>query len=159
MIHSIPIARSSRETNSHVQAAAESSCLFLSALSHNELAGSLPHGGAPKGRSASAATTRIHRLDGQLPGQGERLRIHRFTESGIGIVCSLFVFFTTLTKILAKKKIQMAGGVRQGEANPTWLKQPGDYQVCAFGAVLIGYGLIQCVIGHYNIAYNLNKKE
>ena len=60
---------------------------------------------------------------------------------------------------MAKKKIQMAGGVRQGEANPTWLKQPGDVQVCAFGAALISFGLIQLGMGMYNLAYNKNKKE
>lgn len=60
---------------------------------------------------------------------------------------------------MAKKKIQMAGGTRQGENNPTWLKQPGDLQVCIFGAVLVSFGLVQVVMGHYNLANNKNKKE
>ena len=60
---------------------------------------------------------------------------------------------------MEKKKIQMAGGVTQGAANPTWLKQPGDVQVCMFGAVLFAYGLTQLVYGHYNLAYNKNKKD
>jgi ABC-type cobalt transport system substrate-binding protein len=60
---------------------------------------------------------------------------------------------------MAKKKIQMAGGVKQGEANPTWLKQSGDVQVLAFGGALVGFGLIQLVMGIYKLAYNKGRKE
>lgn len=57
------------------------------------------------------------------------------------------------------KKIQMKGGVRQGEYNPTWLKQPGDQAVAAFGAVLTAYGLAQCAVGYYRLASGTGKMD
>ncbi len=55
------------------------------------------------------------------------------------------------------KKVQMKGGTCQAEANPTWLKQPGDLLPLAFGATLVGFGLVQCVIGHYRLATGKGK--
>lgn len=46
-----------------------------------------------------------------------------------------------------------------GEANPTWLKQPGDTTVLAFGAALVSFGLLQLGMGYYNLSFNKNKKE
>ena len=57
------------------------------------------------------------------------------------------------------KKIQQAGGVCQGEANPTWLKQPGDNMVLLFGAALVGYGAILTTVGYYRLATGKGKKE
>ena len=57
------------------------------------------------------------------------------------------------------KKIQMKGGTCQGEANPTWLKQPGDVGVALFGAALAGYGTINAMIGHYRLATGKGKLE
>jgi hypothetical protein len=74
-------------------------------------------------------------------------------------IWNLIVLFTFSRKIMAKKKIQMAGGVKQGEANPTWLKQKGDVPVVAFGAALVGFGLIQLGMGMYKLAYNKGKKD
>eukprot|EP00544_Gedaniella_sp_CCMP2646_P004113 CAMPEP_0202486092 /NCGR_PEP_ID=MMETSP1361-20130828/4750_1 /ASSEMBLY_ACC=CAM_ASM_000849 /TAXON_ID=210615 /ORGANISM="Staurosira complex sp., Strain CCMP2646" /LENGTH=97 /DNA_ID=CAMNT_0049115135 /DNA_START=73 /DNA_END=366 /DNA_ORIENTATION=+ len=61
--------------------------------------------------------------------------------------------------VLQKKAIQCKGGTRLGEANPTWLKQPGDTTVLAFGAALVSFGLLQLGMGYYNLAFNKNKKE
>ena len=57
------------------------------------------------------------------------------------------------------KKIQCAGGTCQGEANPTWLKQPGDTAVALFGAGLIAYGGVLCTVGYYRLATGKGKKE
>lgn len=57
------------------------------------------------------------------------------------------------------KKIQMKGGVNQGEDNPTWLKQPGDQYVVIFGACLVTFGVIQVGMGMYSLAFNKNKKD
>lgn len=57
------------------------------------------------------------------------------------------------------KKVQMKGGTCQAEANPTWLKQPGDALPLAFGATLVGFGFVQCVIGHYRLATGKGKIE
>ncbi len=57
------------------------------------------------------------------------------------------------------KKVQMKGGTCQAEANPTWLKQPGDLMPLAFGGALISFGLVNCVIGHYRLATGKGKLE
>jgi hypothetical protein len=57
------------------------------------------------------------------------------------------------------KKIQNKGGTCQGEANPTWLKQPGDIGVALFGAGLCTFGTINCVVGHYRLATGKGKLE
>lgn len=57
------------------------------------------------------------------------------------------------------KKIQMKGGTCQAEANPTWLKQPGDALPLAVGAGLIAFGSINAVIGHYRLATGKGKIE
>ncbi|KAL9184700.1 hypothetical protein ACHAXT_012670 [Thalassiosira profunda] len=62
-------------------------------------------------------------------------------------------------KVMETKKIQMKGGTCQGEANPTWLKQPGDWIPLAFGAALVGYGSVLCSIGFYRLATGKGKKE
>ena len=46
-----------------------------------------------------------------------------------------------------------------GDANPTWLKQPGDSAPLIFGAVIVGYGLFQSSIGMYRLATGKGKKE
>lgn len=51
----------------------------------------------------------------------------------------------------------MKGGTTLGEMNPTWLKQPGDAIPLAFGAALVGYGAISCVITHYRMATGKGK--
>ena len=58
---------------------------------------------------------------------------------------------------MATKEVQMKGGTCQAEANPTWLKQPGDAIPLAIGAALIGVGGVQCVIGHYRLATGKGK--
>lgn len=57
------------------------------------------------------------------------------------------------------KKIQNKGGTCLGEANPTWLKQPGDIGVALFGAGLTAYGTINCIVGHYRLATGKGKLE
>lgn len=57
------------------------------------------------------------------------------------------------------KKLQMKGGTCQGEHNPTWLKQPGDWMPLAFGAVLVGYGSVTAGVGMYRLATGKGKKE
>ncbi|KAL3770180.1 hypothetical protein ACHAW5_009275 [Stephanodiscus triporus] len=47
----------------------------------------------------------------------------------------------------------------KGDLNPTWLKQPGDTATLAFGALLVGYGAIQCAVGFYRLATGKGKKE
>ncbi len=53
----------------------------------------------------------------------------------------------------------MAGGTCQAEANPTWLKQPGDAIPLAVGAALVGFGTVNCVIGHYRLATGKGKLD
>jgi hypothetical protein len=55
------------------------------------------------------------------------------------------------------KKIQMTGGTNLGEKNPTWLKQPGDAIPLAFGALLVGYGFVNAIVGHYRLATGKGK--
>jgi len=55
------------------------------------------------------------------------------------------------------KKIQMAGGTRQMEKNPTWIKQPGDTATLAIGAGLVAFGLAQCVAGYWKLATGKGK--
>ena len=60
---------------------------------------------------------------------------------------------------MATKAVQMKGGTKLGEMNPTWLKQPGDAAPLIFGALLIGYGSINCAIGHYRLATGKGKLD
>eukprot|EP00581_Thalassiosira_minuscula_P008028 CAMPEP_0183702224 /NCGR_PEP_ID=MMETSP0737-20130205/401_1 /TAXON_ID=385413 /ORGANISM="Thalassiosira miniscula, Strain CCMP1093" /LENGTH=96 /DNA_ID=CAMNT_0025928799 /DNA_START=49 /DNA_END=339 /DNA_ORIENTATION=+ len=62
-------------------------------------------------------------------------------------------------KVMEIKKIQMKGGTCQAEYNPTWLKQDGDNLTLAFGALLVGYGSVQAVIGFYRLATGKGKKN
>lgn len=57
------------------------------------------------------------------------------------------------------KKIQCAGGTLQGEANPTWLKQPSDRMVAAVGFAIAGLGLVKVSIGSYRLASGKGKIE
>ena len=57
------------------------------------------------------------------------------------------------------KRIQMKGGTCQAEANPTWLKQPGDQMPLIFGGTLIAFGIVNSVIGHYRLATGKGKLE
>jgi len=67
-----------------------------------------------------------------------------------------------LAQIAEIKKVQVANGTwnRPGHdpvAHPTWIKQPGDWATLGFGGLLVGYGLITCVIGHYRLATGKGK--
>lgn len=53
----------------------------------------------------------------------------------------------------------MKGGTCQAEANPTWLKQPGDMMPLIGGAALVAFGMVNCVIGHYRLATGKGKLE
>jgi hypothetical protein len=55
------------------------------------------------------------------------------------------------------KKVQMAGGTRLMEKNPTWLKQPGDSMTLLIGAGLVTFGTIQCIAGYYKLATGKGK--
>lgn len=57
------------------------------------------------------------------------------------------------------KKVQVAGGVKQGEVNPTWLKQPGDQVAFGIGAGLTAFGLLQYVSGLYKLATGTGKMD
>lgn len=61
-------------------------------------------------------------------------------------------------KVMETKKIQMTGGTCQGERNPTWYKQEGDWIPLAFGAGLIAYGSVLCSVGFYRLATGKGKK-
>jgi hypothetical protein len=60
---------------------------------------------------------------------------------------------------MEKKKIQMTGGTKLGEANPTWMKQPGDYYTLAAGAALTFYGLAQASVGIFRLATGKGKMD
>ena len=53
----------------------------------------------------------------------------------------------------------MAGGTLQGEKNPTWLKQPGDFMVTGGGMLLVGFGLLQLGVGYYRLATGKGKMD
>ena len=57
------------------------------------------------------------------------------------------------------KKIQMAGGTKLGEDNPTWMKQSGDMQVMIACGALTFYGMAQLTIGVYRLATGKGKLE
>lgn len=57
------------------------------------------------------------------------------------------------------KKIQCAGGTLQGEANPTWLKQPSDKMVAAAGFALTAMGLGRVGVGMWRLATGKGKME
>ena len=70
-----------------------------------------------------------------------------------------FYRIVLVAQVMQTKKVQMAGGTLQGEANPTWLKQPGDMYVMAFGGALVAYGMFQAVVGHYRLASGKGKMD
>ncbi len=53
----------------------------------------------------------------------------------------------------------MTGGTKLGEANPTWMKQPGDYYTLAAGAALTFYGLAQASVGIFRLATGKGKMD
>ena len=57
------------------------------------------------------------------------------------------------------KKIQMKGGVQQGDANPTWLKQPNDMNVMYACGALTFYGMAQLTVGIYRLATGKGKMD
>jgi hypothetical protein len=57
------------------------------------------------------------------------------------------------------KKVQCLGGTLQGEANPTWLKQPSDRIIAGVGAVIAGVGFVKVCIGSYRLASGKGKIE
>ena len=57
------------------------------------------------------------------------------------------------------KKIQQVGGVKQGEYNPTWLKQAGDVPMIGLGCALLAIGTIQYSVGMYRLSNNLGKMD
>mmetsp|Transcript_116068 Transcript_116068/g.163129 ORF Transcript_116068/g.163129 Transcript_116068/m.163129 type:complete len:100 (+) Transcript_116068:49-348(+) len=62
-------------------------------------------------------------------------------------------------KVAEIRKIQCEGGTLQGEANPTWLKQPSDRAVAAFGFALTALGVSRLTIGLYRLATGKGKIE
>ena len=58
---------------------------------------------------------------------------------------------------MAKKKVQMLGGTKLGDKNPTWLKQPGDLAPLGFGVLLVGYGMFNAVIGMWQLSTGKGK--
>mmetsp|Transcript_16581 Transcript_16581/g.47742 ORF Transcript_16581/g.47742 Transcript_16581/m.47742 type:complete len:95 (+) Transcript_16581:95-379(+) len=62
-------------------------------------------------------------------------------------------------KVMETKKIQMTGGTCQAEVAPTWLKQEGDNVTLAIGGLLVGYGFVQAIVGHYRLATGKGKLE
>lgn len=57
------------------------------------------------------------------------------------------------------KKRQMAGGTKLGEANPTWMKQPGDYSTLAVAGAITFYGMAQMTVGMYRLATGKGKMD
>jgi hypothetical protein len=55
-------------------------------------------------------------------------------------------------KVLETRKIQVAGGVKLGGDNPTWLKQPGDKLIAYFGAAIGAFGCFNIGIGTYYLS-------
>ena len=55
------------------------------------------------------------------------------------------------------KKVQCAGGTLQGEANPTWLKQPNDKLVFGLGMALTAVGLGRLTVGMWRLATGKGK--
>mmetsp|Transcript_36816 Transcript_36816/g.56556 ORF Transcript_36816/g.56556 Transcript_36816/m.56556 type:complete len:96 (+) Transcript_36816:69-356(+) len=62
-------------------------------------------------------------------------------------------------KIMEQKKIQMAGGVRLGENNPTWWKQQGDVAVLGVGAALFLYAFGSASVGVWRLSTGKGKLE
>ena len=60
---------------------------------------------------------------------------------------------------MEQKKIQMAGGTKLGEANPTWLKQSGDMGMIAIAGGLAAFGLFHYVVGVYRLATGKGKLD
>ena len=64
-----------------------------------------------------------------------------------------------IIQVAEMRKIQCAGGTLQGEANPTWLKQPSDKAVAAVGLALFTIGMGRAVVGLYRLATGKGKIE
>lgn len=79
--------------------------------------------------------------------------------SVVVVVAHFLSIIYYISQVLQKKAIQCKGGTRLGEANPTWLKQPGDSSVVAFGAALVTFGMLQLGYGFFNLSFNKNKKD
>ncbi|KAL3941008.1 MAG: hypothetical protein SGBAC_004549 [Bacillariaceae sp.] len=62
-------------------------------------------------------------------------------------------------KVNEVKKVQIAGGTLQGEANPTWTKQPSDKIVNAAGFLLASLGFAKATVGCYRLASGKGKIE
>mmetsp|Transcript_17306 Transcript_17306/g.35163 ORF Transcript_17306/g.35163 Transcript_17306/m.35163 type:complete len:99 (+) Transcript_17306:46-342(+) len=63
------------------------------------------------------------------------------------------------SKIDATRAVHNAGGVTQGAANPTYLKQPGDAAVFLGGMGLITFACIKLGGGYWNMAHGTGKLE
>jgi len=57
------------------------------------------------------------------------------------------------------RKVQCAGGTLQGEANPSWLKQPSDKAVAALGFAILGIGLMRLSAAIYRLSTGKGKIE
>jgi hypothetical protein len=57
------------------------------------------------------------------------------------------------------RKIQCAGGTLQGEANPSWLKQPSDKAVAAVGFTIAAIGVGRIAVGMWRLATGKGKIE
>ena len=57
------------------------------------------------------------------------------------------------------RKLQCAGGTLQGEANPSWLKQPSDKAVAAVGFAITAIGVGRIVVGMWRLATGKGKIE
>lgn len=62
-------------------------------------------------------------------------------------------------QVAEMKKVQCAGGTLQGEANPTWLKQPNDKFYAAFGFALCGIGVGRLTVCLWRLATGKGKIE
>ena len=69
------------------------------------------------------------------------------------------IFLLSSYQVAEMRKVQCAGGTLQGEANPSWLKQPSDRAVAALGFTLTGIGLIRVSIGLWRLATGKGKIE
>ena len=76
------------------------------------------------------------------------------TDQGLRQIPLVFHF-----QVAEVRKVQVAGGTLQGEANPTWTKQPMDKAVNAFGLVLVVVGLTRVTTGMYRLATGTGKIE
>ncbi len=62
-------------------------------------------------------------------------------------------------QVAEMKKIQCKGGTQQGQANPTWLKQPNDKMWAAFAFAVATLGLSRVSVGYWRLATGKGKIE